>query len=86
MDGGSAQHFTVYYRRTCDDDSDCNDFIADPDREEDPGFNFTIQHKVTGLNESTDYECKVVAVNSYNGTGGNNTSTDEELGVTLGVY
>lgn len=83
VDGGFDQYFTVYYRPSCDNSTECMDFIKDTDIA-DPGLHVTVVHKVSGLNESTEYEFKVLAINSFTGTAGNNRSTDEELGKTLG--
>lgn len=86
VNGGSDQHFIVYYRESCDDNIGCKDFIGDPDMESDPGLDNVVVHKVSGLNESTKYEFKVMAINSHNGTGGNTASTDEQVDQTLGTY
>lgn len=52
--------------------------------ESDPGLDNVVVHKVSGLNESTEYEFKVI--NSHNGTGGNNRTTDEQIDQTLGRH
>lgn len=76
----------MYYRQICDDNTECGDFVADTNTEDDPGIDTIIVHKVGGLYESTDYEFKVMAVNGFDGAGGNNTSTEEKPGQTLGIH
>lgn len=79
--GGSPQQFVVYYREVCED-SDCG-FIRDSILD-DLGLNIQHVHNVLNLDENTQYEFKVIAVNSYNGVGGNTSSTELEMTTTAG--
>ena len=86
VNGGSDQHFIVYYRLECmePDKKHCAEFKEDAKVDDPNDLDRRIEHKVSGLNESTSYEFKVMAVNSFNGTGGNNRSTEEKVDQTIG--